>query len=100
VRIKNHARAEKQREMINALSQIINTSAYPEEALTLRIFQALENIALEPSTRQLVPIDTIQVLNSLRFWLLPEEQQARPALLEGHLTSPTDETPQQEEAHG
>jgi hypothetical protein len=100
VRIKNHARAEKQREMINALSQIINTSAYPEEALTLRIFQALENIALEPSTRQLVPIDTIQVLNSLRFWLLPEEQQARPALLEGHLTSPTNETPQQEEAHG
>jgi hypothetical protein len=100
VRIKNHARAEKQREMINNLSLIINTSAYPEEALTLRIFQALEDIALEPSTRQLLPIDTIQVLNNLRLWLLPEDQQERPVLLEGHLSSSTEESPQQEEAHG
>ena len=100
VRIKNHARAEKQREMINALSQIINTSAYPEEALTLRIFQALEDIALEPSTRQLLPIDTIQVLNSLRLWLLPDDQQVQPALLEGSLSSTVEGTPQQEEAHG
>jgi hypothetical protein len=99
VRIKNHARAEKQREMINTLTLIINTSAYPEEALTLRIFQALEDIASEPSTRQLLPIDTIQVLKSLRLWLLPGEP-TRPVLLEGSLSSPADEAPQQEEANG
>jgi hypothetical protein len=97
VRIKNHARAEKQREMINNLSLIINTSAYPEEALTLRIFQALEDIAAEPTTRQLLPVDTIQVLKSLRLWLSPGEQ-GRPALLDGQLSSPPDEIPQQEPA--
>jgi hypothetical protein len=99
VRIKNHARAEKQREMINALSQIINTSAYPEEALTLRIFQLLEDIAVEPSTRQLLPADTIQVLNGLRTWLLPEDQPAPPALLEGRLSSPPEGALEQEEGY-
>ena len=100
VRIKNHARAEKQREMINSLSQIINTSAYPEEALTLRIFQALEDIALEPSTRQLLPGDTIQVLNSLRLWLSPEDQDASPPLLEAGNSPPAEVIPQLEEPHG
>lgn len=99
VRIKNHARAEKQREMINALSLIIHTSAYPEEALTLRVFQTLEDIASEPSTRQLLPADTVQVLKSLRLWLLSGEQ-ARPALLEGNFSSSADEPTQQEGAGG
>jgi hypothetical protein len=100
VRIKNHARANKQREMISALLQIINNSAYPEEALTLHVFQALEDIALEPSTRQLLPLHTIQMLNSLRFWLSPEDQQARSAALEGRLSSPTEDTTQEEKSHG
>ena len=99
VRIKNHARAEKQREMINALLRIIHTSAYPEEALTLRLFQTLEDIASEPSTRQLLPADTVQVLKSLRLWLLSGEQ-ARPALLEGNFSSSAGEPPQQEGASG
>jgi hypothetical protein len=99
VRIKNHARAEKQREMINALSLIIHTSTYPEEALTLRVFQALEDIASEPSTRQLLPVDTIQVLKSLHLWLQSGEQ-ARPALLEGKFSSPADESPNQEQPNG
>jgi hypothetical protein len=99
VRIKNHARAEKQREMINTLSMIIHTSTYPEEALTLRVFQALEDIASEPPTRQLLPVDTIQVLKSLRLWLLPGEQE-RPALLEGQFSSPADERPAPEQDHG
>jgi hypothetical protein len=99
VRIKNHARAEKQREMINALSLIIHTSTYPEEALTLRVFQALEDIASEPSTRQLLPVDTIQVLKSLHLWLQSGEQ-ARPAMLEGKFSSPADESPDREQPNG
>jgi hypothetical protein len=95
VRIKNHARAEKQREMINTLSLILNTSAYPEEALTLRIFQVLEDFASEPSTRQLLPIDTLQELKTMRLWLAPGEQ-ARPPLLEGRFSTPADEPSGQE----
>jgi hypothetical protein len=78
---------------------IIHTSTYPEEALTLRVFQALEDIASEPPTRQLLPVDTIQVLKSLRLWLLPGEQE-RPALLEGQFSSPADERPAPEQDHG
>lgn len=98
MRIKNHARAEKQREMINLLSHIIHTSAFPEEALTLRLFQALEDIAAEPPTRQLLPVDTVQVLKSLRLWLLSGEQ-APPVLLEAPSAHSADESPQQEVAN-
>lgn len=99
VRIKNRARAEKQREMINRLSTILNTSAYPEEALTLRIFQALEDIAADPSTRQLLPIDTIQVMKSLRMWLLPAGEEPPPAQ-EGRLLPAADGSQPQDEANG
>jgi hypothetical protein len=99
VRIKNHARAEKQREIINTLSMIIHTTTYPEEALTLRVFQALEDIASEPPTRQLLPADTIRALKSLRLWLLSDDQ-ARPVLLEGEVSSSAEETPNQEQANG
>jgi hypothetical protein len=99
VRIKNHARAEKQREIINTLSMIIHTTTYPEEALTLRVFQALEDIASEPPTRQLLPEDTIRALKSLRLWLLSDDQ-ARPVLLEGDVSSSAEETPNQEQVNG
>ncbi|RPI29930.1 MAG: hypothetical protein EHM70_15170, partial [Chloroflexota bacterium] len=62
MRIRNRARAQAQREMILTLSQIFEMSPHSEEAMAMRIFQALENAAADPATRQLLPRDTIQLL--------------------------------------
>jgi hypothetical protein len=81
IRMRNKARADRQREMIAKLSRIVQSSAYSEEALTLHIFQALEDFATNQYTQQLVPRDTITMLRSLRTWLFPEEKLP-PTLLE------------------
>jgi hypothetical protein len=73
MRIRSHARAEKQHEMIETLSNLFKSSAYSEEALGLRIFQALEDIAADPDTRQLLPKDTLSLLKSLRLGFVLDE---------------------------
>ncbi len=85
MRLRNKARAEKQREMSDKLSEILQSSNYSEEALTLRIFQVLEDAASDPNTRQFLPKDTINFLRSLRLWLMPD-QNIRPALLQDRLS--------------
>lgn len=85
MRMRNRARAEKQREMSDKLSEILKSSNYSEEALTLRIFQVLEDAASDPNTRQFLPKDTINFLRSLRLWLLPDEN-VRPAMLQDRLS--------------
>jgi hypothetical protein len=80
--ILSRARAEKQREMIASLSQIIQSSTYSEEALVLRVFQALEDITTDPAARRILPRDTINLLRNLRIWLLPEGGSAPGLLLE------------------
>ena len=84
MRLRNRARAEQQREMSEKLNEILQSSNYSEEALTLRIFQVLEDAASDPNTRQFLPKDTINFLRSLRLWLLPDEN-IRPAMLEDRL---------------
>jgi len=81
IRMRNKARADRQREMIAKLSRLVQSSVYSEEALTLHIFQALEDFATNQYTQQLVPRDTITMLRSLRQWLFPEEKLP-PAFLE------------------
>ena len=85
MRLRNRARAEKQREMSDTLSEILQSSNFSEEALTLRIFQVLEDAASDPNTRQFLPKDTINFLRSLRLWLLPDEN-VRPAMLQDRLS--------------
>jgi hypothetical protein len=81
MRIRNQARAEKQAEIIGRLSQILNSPSYSEEGQTLRVFQALEDVASDPATRQFLPLDSIKLLQKLRLWLLPDDG-VRPSLLE------------------
>lgn len=83
-RVLNQARAEKQKEMITKLSNILQSSAYSEEALVLRIFQALEDVTTDPAARRILPRDTINMLSNLRLWLLPDSQVPT-ALLEERL---------------
>jgi len=73
MRMKNHARAQAQRDMVYALSKILNTHGYTKEAMALRVFQALEVAASDPATQRLLPGDTIELLSNLRNMLLPDE---------------------------
>lgn len=71
VRIQNKARAQAQRELTHSLSQILQNTDYSQEVLAIRIFQALETLATEPTTRQLLPADTINLMRTVHDWLLP-----------------------------
>lgn len=73
MRIIGNARADTQREMIEKLSDLLQASSASDEALTWRVFQALEGAAADPKTRQLLPEDIIKMLRDLRSWLLAED---------------------------
>ncbi len=72
MRIKNRAKVQAQQEMAYTLSRIFQMPSYSQEALAMRVFQALETAATEPSTHQLLPQDTINLLFTLRHVMLPE----------------------------
>ena len=70
-RIRNHARAQAQHDLTQSLSQIFERGAGSDEVMALRVFQALESVAADPKTRQLLPGETITLMNNLHNWLLP-----------------------------
>jgi hypothetical protein len=72
-RIRNHARAQAQNDLTQALSKIFEHGAGSDEVMALRVFQALEGVAADPKTRQLLPGETITLMNNLHNWLLPGE---------------------------
>lgn len=65
------ARADLEDEFSALIKQ--NAQQYSQEALTMRIFQALDSVAADPKTRQLLPAETLHLLKSLHTWLLPGE---------------------------
>lgn len=75
-RVKNKARADAHREMIARLNELFQNKSYTEEALALRIFQTLEEIAAQPGTRQMLQTDTLRLVQSLTTLLLPEGDSA------------------------
>jgi hypothetical protein len=72
-RIRNHERAKAQQDMIYSLSQIFQGNEHTNEALAMRLYQALEAAATNPATQRLLPRDTINMLWNLREWLLPDQ---------------------------
>ncbi len=71
LRVRNHAHAQAQRSLSQALSQIFEDGEGTDEVMALRVLQALEGIAADPKTRQLLPGETIDMMNHLHHWLLP-----------------------------
>ncbi len=84
--IRSQAKLDKQHEMITSLIDIIKNTSYSEEALTLHVFQALEDVAADPATRSLMPADTVHLLDGLRAVMLQNE---RPNL-DNRLPAPDD----------
>jgi hypothetical protein len=93
--IRNRARAQAQQDMTIALSQILENTANSQEAMAMRIFQALETAATDPSTHKLLPGETIDMLRSLRHWLLPGGDETT-SLFEEDLF-PTEDLPTEEQ---
>jgi len=75
MQIRSHARAQAQKDMVFALSQLINSKDLTKEAVALRLFQALEAFAKDPPTEKLLPKETLNALWSLHEWLLPSGNQ-------------------------
>jgi hypothetical protein len=88
VRVINQARAQAQRDMAHTLARILQSS-HSEEALAMRVFQALEATAVDADTRQFLPRDTAYLLHSFKQWFLPEADD-RPKRF-GDLDQPDDQ---------
>lgn len=75
MRVRARSRAQAQQELIYTLSQIFQNKKYTQEALAVRVMQALESAAFDQNTRQLLPTETIDMMRSLHDWLLGNPQQ-------------------------
>jgi len=75
MRMQTKARAEAQRDMVDVLRRIYDLPKLSDEAMSVRLFQALEDAAAEPRTRQLLPQDSLNFLWDLHQYLLPGPQE-------------------------
>jgi hypothetical protein len=73
----NHARAQAQREIIYNLSQIFKLPGYTQDAMAIRIFQALESAAANPATNRLLPRDTVDMLRNFQRLLFTQGQDGQ-----------------------
>jgi len=73
----NHARAQAQREIIYNLSQIFKLPGYTQDAMAIRIFQALESAAANPATNRLLPRDTVDMLRNFQRLLFTQDRDGQ-----------------------
>ncbi len=88
MRIKARARALAQRDLVNSLNTIIQTTNHPE-VLGVRLLQALEKVASDPDTRKLLPGNTIEMMKHTHDLLLATD--------DGHTPNPSLPNPQGEQ---
>jgi hypothetical protein len=82
VRIQNRNRAQIQQEMTHLLTGIFQSS-HTDEALALRVFQALELAAVNPgSENDISAREVVDMLDSLHRWLLVDRKDLYPDLNE------------------
>ena len=70
-RLRNHARAQAQQELLVSLNDILQNQTISREVMAVRILQALENLAAETKTKDILPGGTLDILKSTRDWLMP-----------------------------
>lgn len=89
----NHSRAQAQREIIYNLSQIFKLPGFTQDAMAIRIFQALESAAANPATNRLLPRDTVDMLKSFQNILFPQDRSGQSS---GWISAPNDKLPPDE----
>ncbi|NTU75314.1 MAG: hypothetical protein HGA86_04265 [Anaerolineaceae bacterium] len=72
--IRTEGRRQAEEELGLSLRKVLSIKDLSQEALALRVFQAIENVAADPKTRELLPSDTINMMRSVHMWLMPEDE--------------------------
>ena len=78
IRVRNHARAQAQQELLVSLNGILQDPSISQEVMAVRILQSLDNLATNTQTKDLLPGGTLDVMKTAREWLMPGD--VRPAL--------------------
>lgn len=93
LRIQNRNRAQIQQEMTHLLNGIFQ-SAHTDEALALRVFQALEAAVANPGAENdLTAREVVDMLDSLHRWLLVDRKDLYPDQNGGEAHEPTPHSP-------
>jgi hypothetical protein len=71
MRNRSRAHAQAMRDLTFSLSQILSNQEHAEEAMVLRIMQAIEQAAADPKTRQLLPANTIDLIRFINQMINP-----------------------------
>lgn len=74
IRVKNRNRAQIQHETTYLLSSIFESSPHFEEALALRVLNALETAVTDPSRQDITSAELYTMLENLYKWLLEKEE--------------------------
>ena len=80
--IYSRARSQAQQELSCALQEILKDRQYSEEAMALLVFQALEEFASNPDTRQRLPGEVITLLRNVHDRILPPDAGSFPFMRE------------------
>jgi hypothetical protein len=80
-RVINQARTQAQRDMAHSLARILRSSK-SDEALAMRVFQALESTVIDENTRQFLPENTLYLLQNFKEWFLPDQRDGDNPLLD------------------
>lgn len=70
-RLRNHARAQAQQELLVSLNDILQNQTISREVMAVRILEALDNLAAETKTKNILPGGTLDILKTTRDWLMP-----------------------------
>jgi len=99
VRIQNRNRAQIQQEMTHLLNGIFQSS-HTDEALALRVFQALEAAVANPGAENdLTAREVVDMLDSLHRWLLVDRKDLYPDQNDGETQEPNQRSSQGKRSH-
>ena len=70
MRIKTKEREKAIKGIVSYLSKILETENVSEEAQLIQLFQVLDNLASDEKTSELLPPDTLNILQKLQEWLI------------------------------
>jgi hypothetical protein len=82
IRVKNRNRAQIQHETTYLLSSIFQSVPHFEEALALRVLNALETAVTDPSRQEITSTELYTMLENLYEWLLVEGEDVAYPLIE------------------
>jgi hypothetical protein len=89
IRVHNRSRALLQEEMTHLLAGVFQPTMHSDEALALRVLQALETMVAEMSYEDMQYTDMNELLRNVHDWILMDEAQPT-ALLPGEAQSGAD----------